>query len=143
MKLLKGLGYTVVYEYDKEHTAGTHNIVMKRSFYHSGVDAGAVWKSESNGQVRVQTNTYPEKNKTNIVIYYSDGITMEGFDGGSGGGSSGGGSNQCSACLGDGKCNICNGSDTVSRFQAGIGWVTQNCTACSMGQCPFCNGTGR
>ena len=49
---------------------------------------------------------------------------------------------ECSACNGSGKCSFCNGSDKTKRFQAGLGWVEQNCTFCSMGQCPYCHGRG-
>ena len=72
---------------------------------------------------------------------------------GSGGGiltappeSAGGGSDfweKCSACHGSGKCTHCSGKGEVKKFQAGLGWVEQDCTLCNRGKCRYCNGTGR
>ena len=141
MDLLAEMGYTVVYEYDNEHTSSTTTI---RDLYHSGVDAGAVL-DDSEGQVRVHINTYTRWNETDVAIFYSDGITMENFDGGSG---SGGGSDddffdECDWCDGSGKCGTCGGSGDDRKFQAGLGWVEQNCFDCGgTGRCDWCNGTG-
>ncbi len=49
----------------------------------------------------------------------------------------------CSACHGSGKCTHCNGKGEVRKFQAGLGWVEQDCTLCNRGKCRYCNGTGK
>ena len=140
MELLTELGYSLVWEYDNTHD---HSVTHKRDFYHSDVDAAAV-KDDSEGQVRVAYNIYYDWNEVHVAIYYSDGITMENFSVGTGGDSS---DNDffatCSACHGSKKCTHCGGDDKVSKFQAGIGWVEQNCTFCSGGRCPTCGGTGK
>jgi len=50
---------------------------------------------------------------------------------------------KCSACHGSGDCTHCSGSGTVRNFQAGLGWVKQDCTLCNRGKCRYCNGTGK
>ena len=50
---------------------------------------------------------------------------------------------KCSACHGSGKCTHCGGDDEVRKFQAGLGWVEQNCTFCSGGRCRYCGGDGK
>ncbi len=50
---------------------------------------------------------------------------------------------KCSACHGSGKCTHCNGKGEVRKFQAGLGWVEQDCTLCNRGKCRYCNGTGK
>ncbi len=50
---------------------------------------------------------------------------------------------KCSACHGSGDCTHCGGDDEVKKFQAGLGWVEQNCTFCTRGKCRHCNGTGK
>lgn len=50
---------------------------------------------------------------------------------------------KCSACHGSGNCTHCGGDDEVRKFQAGLGWVEQNCTFCTGGRCRYCNGTGK
>ena len=49
---------------------------------------------------------------------------------------------KCSACHGSGDCTHCGGDDEVKKFQAGLGWVEQNCTFCSGGRCRYCGGSG-
>ncbi len=49
---------------------------------------------------------------------------------------------KCSACHGSGDCTHCGGDDTVKKFQAGIGYVSQDCTFCSGGRCRSCGGDG-
>ena len=49
---------------------------------------------------------------------------------------------ECSSCHGSGRCTHCNGSDRRDKFQAGVGWVEQNCTFCSGGRCASCGGDG-
>ena len=69
---------------------------------------------------------------------------MENISGGTGGNSDGDDFfATCSACNGSKKCTHCGGTDKVYKFQAGIGRVEQNCTFCSFGKCPTCNGTGK
>ena len=48
----------------------------------------------------------------------------------------------CSSCHGSGRCSRCNGTDEVKKFQAGLGWVEQNCTSCTNGRCRSCGGKG-
>ena len=59
----------------------------------------------------------------------------------------GGGDNdffeKCSACHGSGRCTHCGGDDEVKKFQAGLGWVEQNCTFCTGGRCRHCGGDGK
>lgn len=50
---------------------------------------------------------------------------------------------KCSACHGSKKCTHCGGDDKVKKFQAGLGWVEQNCTFCVSGKCPTCRGSGK
>ena len=50
---------------------------------------------------------------------------------------------KCSACHGSGKCTHCGGDDEVRKFQAGLGWVEQNCTFCIGGRCRYCGGDGK
>ena len=50
---------------------------------------------------------------------------------------------KCSACHGSGRCTHCGGDDEVKKFQAGLGWVEQNCTFCSGGRCRYCGGSGK
>ena len=50
---------------------------------------------------------------------------------------------KCSACHGSGRCTHCGGDDEVKKFQAGLGWVEQNCTFCSGGRCRYCGGDGK
>ncbi len=49
---------------------------------------------------------------------------------------------KCSACHGSGRCTHCDGDDEVKKFQAGLGWVEQNCTFCTGGRCRHCGGSG-
>ena len=49
---------------------------------------------------------------------------------------------KCSACHGSGRCTHCGGDDKVKKFQAGLGWVEQNCTFCTGGRCRSCGGSG-
>ena len=49
---------------------------------------------------------------------------------------------KCSACHGSGRCTHCGGDDEVKKFQAGLGWVEQNCTFCTGGRCRHCGGSG-
>lgn len=49
---------------------------------------------------------------------------------------------KCSSCHGSGRCTRCNGTDEVEKFQAGLGWVEQNCTSCTGGRCRSCGGDG-
>ena len=49
---------------------------------------------------------------------------------------------KCSACHGSGRCTHCGGDDEVKKFQAGLGWVEQNCTFCTGGRCRSCGGSG-
>ncbi len=140
--LLLDLGYTIVYEYDKDFSSSE---TTKRDFYHSSVNADAVL-DDSKGQVRVSYNIYYDWNEVHVAIYYSDGITIENYTGYSGTDGSSGIDDffaTCSACHGSKKCTHCGGDDKVSKFQAGIGWVEQNCTFCSGGRCPTCGGTGK
>lgn len=60
--------------------------------------------------------------------------------------SSGNGSDfweKCSSCHGSGNCTHCGGDGEVKKFQAGLGWVEQDCTLCNRGKCRHCNGTGK
>lgn len=50
---------------------------------------------------------------------------------------------KCSACHGSGNCTHCGGDGEVRKFQAGLGWVEQNCTFCSGGRCRYCGGDGK
>lgn len=50
---------------------------------------------------------------------------------------------KCSSCHGSGRCSRCGGDDTVKEYQAGLGWVDQNCTSCSGGRCRWCGGSGK
>lgn len=50
---------------------------------------------------------------------------------------------KCSACHGSGRCTHCGGDDEVKKFQAGLGWVEQNCTFCTGGRCRHCGGDGK
>ena len=50
---------------------------------------------------------------------------------------------KCPACHGSGNCTHCGGDGEVKKFQAGLGWVEQDCTLCSRGNCRHCNGTGK
>lgn len=50
---------------------------------------------------------------------------------------------KCSACHGSGDCTHCGGDGEVKKFQAGLGWVEQDCTLCNRGKCRYCNGTGK
>ena len=50
---------------------------------------------------------------------------------------------KCSSCHGSGKCTHCSGKGEVRKFQAGLGWVEQDCTLCNRGKCRHCNGTGK
>jgi len=50
---------------------------------------------------------------------------------------------KCSACHGSGDCTHCGGDGEVKKFQAGLGWVEQDCTLCSRGKCRYCSGTGK
>ncbi len=50
---------------------------------------------------------------------------------------------KCSACHGSGRCTHCGGDDEVKKFQAGLGWVEQNCTFCTGGRCRYCGGDGK
>lgn len=49
----------------------------------------------------------------------------------------------CTACNRSGKCTHCNGKGEVQKFQAGLGWVDQDCTLCHNGKCRYCDGKGR
>jgi len=144
MELLTELGYSLVWEYDNTHD---YSVTCWRDFYHSNVDAAPV-EDDSTGQVRVAYNLYYDWNEVHVAIYYSDGITME--NGADYSGSSGGSGSSdddffdtCSACHGSKDCTHCGGDDEVRKFQAGIGWVEQDCTFCSGGRCPTCGGTGK
>jgi hypothetical protein len=136
VQILKDMGYTVV---DTEEKQKETFDVYRWYMANSAVNAETI---EGNAQIYVKIMYYKDKQHSEITVAYGDGITYGGdvMTGSSG-------SNDfwdtCSACGGDGKCNICNGTDTVQRFQAGIGWVDQNCTSCSGGRCPFCGGTGK
>lgn len=50
---------------------------------------------------------------------------------------------KCSSCHGSGDCTRCDGTGEVQKFQAGLGWVDQDCTSCSGGNCRWCGGTGK
>ena len=69
------------------------------------------------------------------------------FYGENGSAQSGNGDNdffeKCSACHGSGRCTHCGGDDEVKKFQAGLGWVEQNCTFCTGGRCRSCGGSGK
>ena len=136
VQVLKDMGYTVVDTEEKQKE--TFN-VYRWYMANSAVNAETI---EGNAQIYVKIMYYKNKQHSEITVAYGDGITYGG-DMMTGSGGSNDFWDTCSACGGDGKCNICNGSDTVSRFQAGIGWVSQDCTSCSGGRCSFCYGTGK
>ena len=136
VQVLKDMGYTVVDTEEKQKE--TFN-VYRWYMANSAVNAETI---EGDAQIYVKIMYYKDEQYSEITVAYGDGITYGG-DMMTGSGGSNDFWDTCSACGGDGKCNICNGSDTVSRFQAGIGWVSQDCTSCSGGRCSFCGGTGK
>lgn len=142
VELLTNMGYTVVYTEQDDHSSSLGGEMLLWDLQHNDVRADAL-RSQSTGQVRVKVNSYTAWDKCTIVVEFSDGITMEGFSGGTGGSSDDDFWDECSACHGSGDCTHCGGDDKVSKFQAGIGWVELNCTFCSGGRCPTCGGTGK
>lgn len=51
---------------------------------------------------------------------------------------------ECSACFGDGKCNMCGGSGTKRKW-TGDSYIIQDCTGafCNNGRCNQCGGDGK
>ncbi|MBR3866997.1 MAG: hypothetical protein IKM54_04290, partial [Butyricicoccus sp.] len=146
---LVNMGYSVVYTEEDVHSGRLGGIFKQWDLRHDGVNASAL-RNESSGQIRIKLNTYEIWDKCTVSVEFADGITMEGFDGGSGGGSSGSGGGSSSNHL-DSKrpCNICNRTgDCQTCGGDGYLWSSandkenRNCYSCRNGKCRTCNGTG-
>ncbi len=142
VQLLLDMGYRIS---DTEEKSNQFMEVYRWYLTHDDVGGTAV---EGSAQVCVKHMLHiPYKSDdpyTEVSITFGSGITYA-DDGKTDSGSSADDDfwAVCSACNGSKKCSHCRGTDIKKKFQAGIGWVDQNCTFCSFGKCPFCNGTGK
>lgn len=102
------------------------------------------------GNLRVKVASWEDEDRCYVTFTMPQGVKMEDFSmnhGTADVSSSGSDDNdffeKCSACHGGGDCTHCGGDDKVKKFQAGLGWVEQNCTFCTGGRCRHCGGNGR
>lgn len=148
-------GYQTVVDYVEALEQYGWNEVDSNHVIYNDTDIGVVssWElrnKDVEGNLRVKAAAWEDDDRCYVTFTMPQGLQMEDFSMNHGTvdtSSSGSDDNdffeKCSACHGSGDCTHCGGDDEVKKFQAGLGWVEQNCTFCTGGRCRHCGGDGK
>ena len=146
----------LISSYRNDLTKNTYNEIYE--FTYTGTSGLTPLSGETDGcHVLLLFGSYTKKDNLKIIINYSKEFELT--DPGErtslvveAGGSFGGGGDignwdpeqpeftkkDCFTCDGDGKCTRCNGYGYIWRND-----IKSDCTRCSNGRCPTCNGSGK
>ena len=150
-------GYQTVVDYVEALEQYGWNEVDSNHVIYNDADIGVVssWElrnKDVKGTLRVNVEAWKNDDRCHVTFTMPQSLQMEDFSLNHGtvdvsdSGDSGDDNDffdKCSACHGSGRCTHCGGDDEVKKFQAGLGWVEQNCTFCTGGRCRHCGGDGK